>query len=166
MILEERVKGVSNRCSKADKTKKTQYLTEISSAIKGIRDSYQEEPEEPILELDDLGNEYLQLEEIPQPTQESFYQEEKQSFQQLEDYQESEQEETQQEESSHIMDNEEAQETVQEHMIAVMLGNKENISYQKNENLKNWIITHSTELRLFEQLSVIRTGNVNYNQIF
>ena len=163
MILEERVKEVSNRSSQ--KTKKQQYSLEIDDAIQKIVDSYQEEPteEKPNFDyqqdLDQLQEIYSLLED--QNTSQLDYQS---LFSHLENKVKSEDpyqsEET--EERSATMTNEEAKETVQKIQTKYLLRNQEEIPPEEKERFRYWQEFNKALLMLYHNLSSLRNDNINY----
>lgn len=174
MFLEQRLQGVSNRCS-LDSAKAKQYSAEIKEATALIKeekskednfDSLQEKLHKPIEELDLINLDYASPDNqgaagVDYESLFSYLGNKTNSPEEI--YQ---QKEETSEQTSSIMTDEEAEETVKKIQISYLTGNQEDLSYEEKEKFHHWQeFNKSTLILLYHQLSPIRTGNVDYSRL-
>ncbi len=176
MILEERVKEVSNRSSQ--KNKKQQYSLEIDDAIQKIVDSYQESPkvsegnvgdnkspkeQQGLIDyqqdLDQLQEIYSLLEDqnTPQLDYQSLFSHLENKVKSKSTYQS---EKT--EERSAAMTDEEAKEIIQKIQTKCLLRNQDEIPPEEKERFRYWQEFNKALLMLYHNLSPLRNDNINY----
>ncbi len=183
MILEEKIQDVSNRFSfrdssmlgseigKAIKNVSVKPKTDIfdkTSPTKKIKETETEDKKTIKVnfkeETGDLRAEYGLLEEQGQSINYDNL------FSYLGNNSNSEEiygklEEKKEEGFSLLMSNEEAEKTIEKIHTNYFLGNKEGISYEEKEKIRNLATFNSALLRLYETLSPIKSGNIDYDRL-
>jgi hypothetical protein len=179
MILEERVKEVSNRPSQEFDL---EFSNRIKSAVEII--SNKKEPEiklSPKNKPEDISNkENLEIDSNKEITdlREQYGLLEEQNllgvdyenlFSYLEHQTNPEElynpEESGKNENLRVMSDEEAEETIQKIQLSYLTGNKEELPPEEKEKFHYWQEFNKTLLMLYHQLSPIRSDNINYSRL-
>ena len=67
--------------------------------------------------------------------------------------------------NSLIMSDQEAAKTMEKVQLSLLIGNKDDISYQEKEKISSWVSMNKTLCSLYEVLSPIKNRNVDYSKL-